>query len=174
LRYFRFDERFNINTTGGILANSFWHTRAVNNMVGGQIGLRGAWQRGRLRLSTEGRFMAGANIQQLTQRGEIASQTTAGAPSTNPGLSLDLNPTAFTHASRQVEFAPLGELRIGIGWNIFRSVQLNAGWTGIIVNNVARPSNMIDYNVPYMGILEDNNRQEVFIQGLTLGVEVNR
>ena len=53
-------------------------------------------------------------------------------------------------------------------------MQLNAGWTGMILGNIARPSYMVDYTLPYMGILENNNKQEVFMHGLTLGVQVNR
>lgn len=170
IRYFKFDETFRINTTGSILNHSFWHTRGNNNLVGPQIGLRGMWNTGRLTMSMEGRFLAAANIQQLTQRGEIGS----GTDPTLVGNSLTLVPTDFYHASRQIEFSPLGEMRVGASWNVFRSVALNLGWTGIITNGIARPSKMVNYVLPDLGIRTHSNRQDVFIQGLTLGVQINK
>ena len=48
-------------------------------------------------------------------------------------------------------------------------------WTGIIVGNVARPADMINYQLPNMGILvHGNNKQTVFMQGLTVGLIFNR
>ena len=74
IRYLRFDERFNVDANGGVLDASFWHTRATNNLVGPQVGVRGLWRRGRLNLTTEGRFFAAANLQQLTQFNMIATE----------------------------------------------------------------------------------------------------
>jgi Putative beta barrel porin-7 (BBP7) len=170
VRYFKFDETFRVNTTGSILNHSYWNTRGNNNLVGPQIGLRGFWSTGRLTMSMEGRFLAAANIQQLTQRGEIGTQTDPSVV----GNSLTLLPTEFFHASRQVEFSPLGEIRANASWNVFRSVALTVGWTGIVVNDIARPSKMINYVLPDMGIRTHSNRQVVFIEGLTLGVQINR
>ena len=55
-------------------------------------------------------------------------------------------------------------------------ITVKAGYTGIFMNNVARAADMIDYTVPNMGITRDlnGNLQNVYIQGLNLGIEVNR
>ncbi len=45
------------------------------------------------------------------------------------------------------------------------------------IGNVARPSNMIDYTLyetHALGILGQNNRQYIFMQGVALGLEFNR
>jgi len=41
------------------------------------------------------------------------------------------------------------------------------------VDAIARPSNMIVYEVPGMGINPAHNRQDVFVNGVNWGVDVN-
>lgn len=175
VRYFRWDESFFVLGTGGVLDYSYWNTRSINNMVGGQIGLRYAHRRNRLMFTSEGRFAAMGNLQQNAQQGLIAGTTVPGAPPTLTGLSLNLMPTGWSTAVRKGEFSPLGELRFNLQYQIFNKASVNVGWTGLIVGGVARPSDMINYQLPNMGILvHGNNRQTVFMQGLTLGFIFNR
>ena len=42
------------------------------------------------------------------------------------------------------------------------------------MDGIARPSGIINYQVPDMGINVANNRQNVFVNGLTLGIDINR
>jgi len=42
------------------------------------------------------------------------------------------------------------------------------------MDGLARPANMIDYTLLDMGIIDNHNQQDAFIQGLTFGVEINR
>ena len=175
IRYFRWDESFLVVGSGGVLDSSFWNTRAINNLVGGQVGIRFAHRRNRLSLVGEGRFAAMANIQNDQQQGLIASNTVPGAPPTLTGLSLNLMPTGWNTAIRKTEFSPLGELRLNLQYQVFNKASINVGWTGIIVDGIARPSDMINYTLPNMGLLvHGNNRQTVFMQGLTVGFIFNR
>jgi len=41
-------------------------------------------------------------------------------------------------------------------------------------DGIARSSNMINYTLPMMGINLDNNRQDLFIHGLNVGITINR
>jgi hypothetical protein len=88
------------------------------------------------------------------------------------GPSL-INHTAFIH-----EFTPGIELRLDARYQITRSVNFHAGWSGLWLNNIARGSETIDYTLgpdqTYMGILRDHNRDNVFINGLTIGIDINR
>ena len=175
LRYFRWDESFFVLGQGGVLDYSYWNTRAINNLVGGQIGIRFAHRRNRVSLVGEGRFAAMANIQNDQQQGLIAALNVPGAPSTISGNSLNLMPTGWNTAIRKTEFSPLGELRLNLQYQMFSMASLNLGWTGIIVDGIARPSDMISYQLPNMGLLvHGNNRQTVFMQGLTAGIIFNR
>jgi len=175
VRYMRWDESFLVIGSGGLLDSSYWNTRTINNLVGGQIGLRFAHKRNRLMFSTEGRFAAMLNLQNNQQQGLLASNTQAGAPPTIDGLSLNMVPTGWNTAIQKTEFSPLGELRFNLQYQVFNKASVNIGWTGLIVDGIARPSNMIDYTLPSMGLLvHGNNRQTVFMQGLTAGFIFNR
>ena len=89
--------------------------------------------------------------------------------------SLNLLPTGWNTAVQKTEFSPLGELRFNLQYQVFNKASVNVGWTGFIVGGIARPADMINYQLPNMGILvHGNNRQTVFMQGLTLGLIFNR
>jgi hypothetical protein len=61
-----------------------------------------------------------------------------------------------------------------LAYQLFRSVQLHAGWTGIATDGIARSSNMINYTLPSMGINLEKNEQDLFIHGLNIGLTINR
>jgi len=174
-RYMKFDEQLFVSGVGGILRDSFWDTRASNNLVGGQIGIRGEHQHGRLTVSTEGRFMAGANIQLLSQVGNIASAAVPGGLPTRDGRPLTLSPTGFNTQLRTTTWAPLGELRFNLAYQIFNKASINVGWSGLVADGIARPSSVINYQLPNMGLLnKGENRQAIFLQGINIGVVFNR
>ncbi len=178
VRYLEFDERFKVDATGGILADSNWNTSADNHVVGPQLGARWANQRGRWTLNTEGRFFAGVNYQNIRQTGLIASEWLPNQPAPTQGMPLYLYHTGFSHWRHNAEWAPTIELRVEAKWQWTKLVTFKAGWTGLYMDGIARASEMIlyefDANGQVMGITDDNNRRGVFINGLTLGVEVNR
>ncbi len=85
-----------------------------------------------------------------------------------------MGPTTFTHADHIQEFTPAVELRAEAWYQLTRAVSVRAGWTGLWMDNIARSSNMINYQVPGMGIRSQFNRQDVFVHGWNLGLIVNR
>jgi len=154
------------------LGGSFWDTSAENHIVGPQIGLRWFKKRGRWTLSTEGRFMAGLNCQNFHQQVNMG-------PNLDPGSGTLFYPTVMgqttaTHVSYAREWSPLIELRLDARYQITRAFSFRAGWTGVWINGVARANNVIDYTVPALGIDLANNREDLFINGLTIGFDVNR
>jgi hypothetical protein len=169
-RYFNLREDFSVQGRGGILDDSFWDTKANNNIVGPQVAIHWFRQTGRWKLSTQGSFLAGLNVQNMRQ---IVSLGTNLVPGT-PGGPLVTGPIWATHRQHDEEFSPLVELRAEVAYQITQAFSVKAGWNGMWVNNIARPANMIDYTLPTMGILESGNRQDVFVQGLNVGFEVNR
>ena len=154
-----------------ILADSFWATEAENHVVGPQLGARWFKTHDRWTLSTEGRFMAGFNSQNIRQRGTIATEAQPPGDLFEPRL---LSPTSFTHARHLQEFTPVVGLRVEAWYQLTRAISLRAGWSGLWMDNVARASNMILYEVPDMGLLPQNNSQDVLLHGWNLGVVVNR
>jgi len=157
--------------------DSQWDNTVRNRVVGPQLGLRYVHPVGRCSLSAEGRFMAGLNAQAVHLTGGLAASLT------NPPNTALLQPelmraTAFDHSANFYEFAPLAELRVEAHVQITRLIQAKVGWTGFWMNGIGRASNMIEYTVPDLqitkGIGFHGYRQDLFVQGLTLGIELNR
>jgi hypothetical protein len=165
------------NPNQNALADSFWDNEVKNQIVGPEIGLRWSKPIGRFSLSSEGRFMAGLNSQSVRQNGELASLLTT-PPNTGLLQPLLMRATSFDHKATFYEFTPLIELRVEGHVQITRLISAKAGWTGMWMDGIARASDMVDYTVPSMGITKgigvDGNKQNVFVQGLTLGIELNR
>jgi hypothetical protein len=127
------------------------YTRAENHITGPQVGLRWFRKRGRWMLSTEGRFFAGYNSQIIRQQGALGD------------------------IARQVdEWSPCAELRAGVRFQATRSVSFRVGWTGTWLDNIARSSNMVNYEFPTTDAIGNGRRQDVFIHGLTIGIDINR
>ena len=87
-----------------------------------------------------------------------------------------MGPTSFTNSTHFIEFSPIIEFRVEAHMQLTNIISVKAGYTGIFVNNVARAADMVDYTVPTMGITRslEGNLQNVYIQGLNLGFEINR
>lgn len=179
-RYIEFDDTFLVNAQGSsTLADSFWINEAQNHIIAGQIGGRYFKKQGRWMLSTEGRFLAGLNAQNIHQTGELGG----GANPITPGVAdsgqpFFMGPTSINHNEFIREFTPGLELRLEARYQITRSVTFRAGWTGIWLDRIARGSNMIDYTLDpehsYMGILRNHNKDNVLMNGLTIGIDINR
>ena len=82
--------------------------------------------------------------------------------------------TTASHFAYASEFAPAVELRVEGRYQITRAISFHAGWTGMWMDGIARASSLILYQVPAMGIDMSDNRQSIFVNGLTLGFDVNR
>jgi hypothetical protein len=159
------------------LSDSTWSTRIQNNMVGPQIGGRWSNQRGRWILSAEARFLAAANLVNAHQKTNLGTNTlvntaqflgTLPTPLGLQGLGTDTRVMTTT-------FAPVGELRFQVVYQIAANVGLKLGYTGLVMGDISRASNRIDYNSPnIIGILPGNIHQSFVSNGFNIGVEFNR
>jgi len=192
LRYMEFDDEFKIegrhkgfvDTTptqaeraSNILANSVWDTSAQNHIVGPQFGVRVFKKRGRWMLSTEGRFFAGFNYQNIHQRGTLGTELDPDTSVRSLGEPSLMLTTDFEHVDYRRKWSPVMEVRADVRYQLTKSVSVRAGWTGVWIDGLARASSMIDYTLrkdSVMGILPINNKQDVLAHGLTIGVDVNR
>jgi hypothetical protein len=161
------------------LEDSNWSNVVQNNLVGPEIGLRWFRQNGRWTTSIDARFFAAANFQNVKMRTELGNeisgivQTLAATegvvlPRQFLGLGTDQHDFATT-------FAPTGELRVNAAYNVTSKVALKVGYTGMIAGGITRASNRIDYSQnKLITILQGNEHQAFWVNGLTFGVEVNR
>jgi hypothetical protein len=141
--------------------------------------------------STEGRFMAGLNCQNVHQQVSIGPNLQPGGvegngisggngPRTGSATGSGIyNPMAMAPASGAYDayarvFTPLIELRVEGRYQITRSLSFHAGWTGFWMDNIARANALIDYSLPAMGINMADNKQNLFMNGLTIGFDINR
>ncbi len=73
-------------------------------------------------------------------------------------------------------FSPIVELRVEAAYQITQVVALRGGWNGMWIGNVAQPSGMINYTLgetQTLGILTNQNKQNLFLNGLSLGLSFN-
>jgi len=169
------------------LSDSFWSTRAINNMVGPQIGFRLSKQRSRWTTSLEARFLAAANFQNVHQKTLMGSNVipnTVGFGAIGGTSTTDTNllysPIIFQGIGANTNrfattFSPVGEIRLNTVFQVTSNVGLKVGYTGLVIGNVTRASNRIDYNSPNLiGITTGGNHQVFFANGINFGVEINR
>lgn len=180
-RYFYINDKFNVEALGGILNpnqtadldvsdGSYWNSEVENNLVGGQFGVRAQRKIQRLGFIAEGRGFIGANFQNYNLRGQLGNGLVPGADN----QPVDLGDTTFRDSAHSTVFAPGGELRLQLNYQVTNAVQLQVGWTGMYFNGIARASQSIDYVIPGMQVTTANNEQDLFIQGVNFGVEINR
>jgi hypothetical protein len=113
--------------------------------------------------------MAGYNTQNLSQQGTFYTGTPGDV-----GQPLAWSGNSFSSSVVLNEFTPLVELRVEARYLITRTISFRAGWTGVWLGGIARPQGMVKYEVPNMGIDPSNNRQDVLLNGLNLGIDINR
>ncbi len=180
VRYFEFNDDFRVQagsdpgngTVPSFLADSEWETWANNHIVAPQVGVRWWRKQGRWKFIGEGRFLAGFNNQSI-------SQDISLGPNLNPGSGalytpLVMSPSGHTSSEHVVEWAPGAEVRVEAEFQVTRSISVHGGWTGMWVDGIARSSSLINYTVPHMGIDLEDNRESLFVNGISIGVVINR
>jgi hypothetical protein len=149
-----------------ISVNTYFDTTARNYLFGGQFGGRWSRQTGRWQFGYEARGFLAANYQHVTQQGQLGD---IGAATTNLQT-----PIAFAHRANQTEFSPAAEMRLNLKYQVFRSLYVQAGYSALFAQNIARGARMTFYNMPTMGILTHENDSTFFVHGLNIGLVVNR
>lgn len=175
-RYIQFDEKYNVTGYGSPVLNtvsseSQWDTDANNHIIGPELGLRIKKKTGRWMLNAEGRFVAGFNQQSFSQQHQLMNlpigPNGVGQPRTGFGDGGYNSATAD-------EFSPVAELRLELRYQLTNSLSAHVGWNGMWMDGIARAPNMVKYEVPYMGFNMAENRQDVLIQGISVGFDFNR
>lgn len=197
VRFLRFNDQFDVDAQGGFLIDrgqnmqvgtsspippveSFWSTQARNDIIGPQLAARWFKTFGRLTMSAEGRYLAGFNFQQIHQDGTLGSnpagstQPSIGPRVTQQNALLFFNPVSFNHDDNENEFSNVVELRIKADVQLTRAISFTIGYNGMWMNGIARSTSLVQYRLPVMGINVDDNRQDLMVHGVNLGIVINR
>jgi hypothetical protein len=130
-----------------------------NNLLGGHLGFRYFYEKEHWTLSSELRIFACHNFQYLTrfQKQIITNYGTAG-----DDVVYELRNRARAY-DRRDEFTWGGDLRAEAAYAVTRDIQLRFGLACIdLANGIGRGNDIRD------------NRQDVFMAGVTFGVTINR
>jgi hypothetical protein len=187
-RYMEFNDRYGVQCGSAedgqlgvvpdFLRGSNWDTEAQNHIVGAQLGGKFSKKQGRWTISTEGRFTAGLNCQNVRQSYVIGPelQPYGSIPTKTSQLYTpsNLGTTSGTNVAYAREFSPIVELRVEAKYQITRALSFRAGWTGMWMDGIARASALDYYNISGMQLNMAHNKQDVFVNGLNLGFDINR
>jgi hypothetical protein len=167
-RFLRLEDKFWWQGLGDILGRSFADTEVENQVVGPQIRAKWTHQRGRFGFDLDGRFVAGYNIQDITQEGGIGENLRPG------GVNALLygQPTYFAYGQAENFFSPLAEMRVEGSYQLTSSFAVKLGYTAMYMDNISRASQLVRYRLPDMGIRQDQvGKQDIFINGVDFGIE---
>jgi len=211
VRYMQFNEKFSVDARGerfyyasgddglpvgprSVLGDSYWETESQNHILGPQIAARYFKTAGRWTFSTEGRFLAGFNFQNLRQQGTLGTKlkdpfpvsdlypdltydTPLAADTWYPYIPLTMTTTSFRHSAHENEWSPAVEVRLEARYQVTKVVSMKFGWDLFWIDGIARSSNLVDYTLSeqsIMGLRLSENRQDLLMQGWTIGFELNR
>jgi hypothetical protein len=153
---------------GDLLGRSYTGTTADNQIVGPQIRAKWTHQRGRFGFDLDGRFVAGYNIQDMTQEGGIGQNLRPGGVNS----LLYGQPTYFAYGRQANFFSPLAEMRVEGSYQVTSSFALKLGYTAMFTDNITRASQITRYRLPDMGFREDQiGKQTIFMNGVDFGLE---
>ncbi len=184
LRYTNVKDIFTLQATNGAgSVQEFRLRNQINNyMVGPQVGVRWNLDQGRWQLNTEARFAAAANFQEASLQGGFSAIPNLNTPDAN--LLTAPNFLSFLDSESSLQFSPIGELRLDVGYKITERLSLRVGYTGTLIGGVTRASRRITYDLPGVfangqetrGVqINDEHRLESFyMSGVNFGVEWNR
>ena len=167
LRYMKFDDSFIVNASGGVLGESFWDTKIVNNLVGPQVALKWSHQKKRIRYDLHTRVMLGYNALDWEQTSALGEDLITG----QHNHPLYFQPTYAHHGKRTDDFSPLLEFRGQATYQFTSAIAVKLGYNATFIDNIRRASEQVKYELPRMGFI-DGGTQEIFISGVNMGFDV--
>ena len=180
---------------GSILGNSDWKFQAQNHVIAPQIGARWSRKNNRWTLSAEGKFLAGANYQNVKSAGTFGSYydriTEIDFGDASPaGLAERgmypwapvgpmFNARSFYYSKSRVEFSPGVEARISANWQVTNAVGIQFGVGVMYMDKIARGAYVNDYSIQENGSFFGLNKSsryndDAFAWSVSAGLTVNR
>lgn len=184
LRFMVFDESFNVEGLSGVIGDSFWNTKVENRLVGPQVGLRWFRTDGRWTFSTESRAMLAFNFQSIDQTYSFGSRLSQnlgrGTDPSTAGSQLIRSrfdrfvPREGVNTAHEMEIGALVELNAQASFALTRYLNLDLGIRAMAIDGLGRPTTMVTYTFPTMGINTDENHQRLIAAGGYVGLSLNR
>ncbi|CAN5173207.1 BBP7 family outer membrane beta-barrel protein [soil metagenome] len=134
------NERLTDANGNAFTVNDRFQTR--NNFYGGQVGVRGEWQRGRCFVNVLGKVALGVTHQEVLINGSTVVTPVGGQPGLQPG-GLLAQPTNNGNYSRD-QFSVIPEIGFNVGCQVTDRLRVYAGYTFLYWSNVVRPGDQID------------------------------
>jgi len=123
------------------LLGVFDQFNTFDQFYGAQLGLKGAWRRGRFFIEGRGVVALGADAQTIATKGDRVLNTPAVRTQTDYGLYvLPSNSGTFERA----QFDVVTEWGVNVGWSFNSRVSCHAGYTLLTWNNPVRPGDQIE------------------------------
>jgi hypothetical protein len=184
IRFLEFDEDFDVEGIGGVIGDSFWNTEVQNRMVGPQVGIRWFRSDGQWTFSTESRAMLAFNFQTADQTYSFGSRISQlDGRGTDPVDAGDqfirsrfdrFVAREGVNSEHEMEIGYIIEVSTQASYAITRSLSLDFGLRGMCIDGVGRPTGMVNYTFPTLGINMDNNHQRILMAGGYIGFNFNR
>ncbi len=160
-RYFRLEDALNIRAGDPDTSGSDYHIDAVNNLFGVQAGLRRSGQINCLGWDVSGK--AGLFGNSATQ-----NQFVTDFPNPNPPYYLR---DPLHSSASNVAF--VGELNLGVSYQLTERLAARAGYKLLWVEGVALAANQLDFDYPGSTSASVANGGGVFLHGAFAGLEAS-
>lgn len=168
-RMFQFDESYRIvgNGSAPYPATTEYQLQAENLLVGGQLGARSEiCLTNRMRLATGVNFGLFNNHVETRQRVFDQAGTNATVNG-GPAAGRD-----FDYADEQNDIAILGELRLGLIYQISQKLRANVGYRAFGVSGVALAVDQVPMNFEDPGLLQQSRTNgSLLMHGIYFGAE---
>lgn len=119
----------------------------VNHFYGGQLGANFQYRMGAVVFDTLVKCALGTNHETVNVLGRTTASFVGGGSSTVSGGLLAVPGGNYPRNDTTDYFAVVPEVRVGLGYQITKSLRANVAYNFIYLNGVARPGNHIDTNV---------------------------
>lgn len=157
-----------------------------NQFYGGQVGVLGAWQSGRLTVDGRAKLALGLTRQTLTISGSHTATPASTPLEPLPGGLYALSSNIGTYARNR--FSVIPEVGVSVGYDVAENLRLSVGYNFLYWSNVVRPGEQIDPGLDINRIPNFNRPADTptvpiprpavlfqdsgyWAQGLTFGVE---
>lgn len=183
-----------VSGVGSILGNSDWKFQAQNHIIAPQIGAKISRTNNRWTFSAEGRFLAGANYQNVKSSGYFGSYYDRIAEvdfgdTTLPGLTergmypwTPVGPLfstrSFYHNKSNIEFSPGVEVRLNANWQLTNAIGIQFGVNTMFMDRIAKGAYVNNFVVDkgkFFGLnSKDKYNDDAFLYGFSIGLTLNR
>ena len=155
---------------GPVISSSTDNFKTTSDFYGGQIGASVEFRRDKWFANVLPKLAIGGTQQSVNITG-ITNTTTNGISSTAPTGFLAADSNIGQYSKEKFTFVP--ELGVNVGYSFRDWIRAYAGYNIIYWSSVSRPGSTIDLNVGNGQPTFSFNSTDLWMQGITLGMEIN-